>query len=334
MKKFLVMFLCLFMIIALVGCGSGTETDDDSDKVIPDHWPESILFASGPSGGGWYTVGAALGNILMQEIPGLTVTVVEGGGTSNVRDIQSGEAHISLTFTNAFMQGLLGQHPFTPGEIDENVQGLATLWTSNYQGVVLKDSDIYTFEDLAGKRILPGEVGWSSEIMTALVLEQYGLSYEDMGSVSYTGYSDVVQLMRDGHGDAGFCLMNYPVSWIMDLGTTHELRMITPSREVIDSIIDMNPGYGVGEIPAGAYDWLEETHETVVTYSMLILSNDIPEDMAYRIVEILMDEKHRDTLYQAHPDMRGFDEVIAEGLKALPIHPGVEKYYKEKGIID
>ncbi len=61
-----------------------------------------------------------------------------------------------------------------------------------------------------------------------------------------------------------------------------------------------------------------------------ITSADVPDDVVYVVVKAVFD--NFDQFKQLHPAFANLKEeqMIKDGLSA-PLHPGAEKYYKERG---
>lgn len=295
--------------------------------------PASILIASGPIGGGWYATGAALGDILMESIPGLTATVTEGGGPANIRDVSRGSAHLGYVFSHTFADALRGEEPF-PQPVN-NVYAVASLYVSYLQSVVLADSEIRSYTDLPGKRLLPGRVNWSGEILARQLLGIYGWDYDHLrragGSVSFTGFTEMTQLLRDRHADIALAVTAAPSAFIMDLNATHDIRFIAMDEDTAQRMLEKYPGYAYVEMPANTYEGQTEPVPTLGSYTMIFASDQLSEEMVYHIVKAIADNVPR--LQQAHPDLAGFTlESMLEGIRDFPIHPGVKRFLREQGI--
>ena len=68
---------------------------------------------------------------------------------------------------------------------------------------------------------------------------------------------------------------------------------------------------------------------TVSASTELMINKNVSEDIAYKMVKAMCEK--RDDIVIASPFWKSFmPEKAGQGL-ALPLHPGAEKYYKEKG---
>ncbi len=272
-----------------------------------------------------------MGEIIMNGCPDLNITVTEGGGVGNVRDVNANRAQIGYTFSNVFAEALSKRKPFDKEDINQ-VAGFLTLYTSHLQAAVHADSDIQSYADLKGKRIAPGRKNWSGEILMQRVLDAYGLSYDEVrkdgGKVSFVGFSDMTMLMRDKHIDLCAGATAAPSSFLMDLQTTHDIRFLEIDREHADMLLGKYPGYAYEEMPANIYKNQPKPIKTLAAYTVTVVRRDLPEDVVYGMTKAIME--NLETLYQAHPVVRFLTkETALDGFGRENLHPGVIKYFKE-----
>ena len=222
-KKVLALTLALAMALTLVltGCSdSGSKPSENTSK--PDsgsapsdsgsapaelEYPKNLVLCSGPIGGPWYSSATKIAEIMMREWTDMTVTVVEGGSESNLVAVDEGiDAQIGITSSLIMQQSRDGS-----GSVGacSNATAVMPIVSSYIQTGVLADSDIHSFEDLVGKDVSAGQVGFASEIVFRTILETYGITYDDIkaggGSYSYLSWSEYPTMVADGHLDA-FCL--------------------------------------------------------------------------------------------------------------------------------
>lgn len=199
MKKLLGFIFLALMSIILAACGGSEEAESSSGG--EDLEMSNIVISSGPIGGGWYNTAAGIAEILMREIPGLNVTVNEGGGYENIKLVENGDAQIGYAFTNDVMSGLTGTGVFEEDGEMENVNTFLSLYKSHLQTVTLADSEIDSYADFGDKDILPGEASYATVQHVEKILNYHDISYDSIrengGSVSYTGYSDMTGLVKE-----------------------------------------------------------------------------------------------------------------------------------------
>ena len=84
-------------------------------------------------------------------------------------------------------------------------------------------------------------------------------------------------------------------------------------------------------IPAGTYDGQTEDVPTAAVINFLISHDGVSEDLAYQMTKQLFE--NLPDVVAAHK--AASDIKLADAVKDMPIpmHPGAEKYYKEKGVM-
>ena len=85
-------------------------------------------------------------------------------------------------------------------------------------------------------------------------------------------------------------------------------------------------------IPAGTYETIKYDVPTVAVNGQLVTSIDQPADLIYGITKALWSKKTRGLLDKGHAKGRAIRlETALKGV-LIPLHPGAEKFYKEKGM--
>ncbi|MCB2225893.1 MAG: TAXI family TRAP transporter solute-binding subunit [Desulfarculaceae bacterium] len=318
--------MCLLVLVGLVAMGL---------SIAPPALAKTrMMFATGPSTGGWYPTGARIAEVIMKGNPNLDVTVVEGGATGNLRDVNSNQAQIGYTFSSSFEQALRGMKPFR-GKLTK-VAGFLTLYKSHYQAFTKASSSIKSFAGLDGKSIAPGVRNWGGELLTRAVLAAYGLNYDkikdDGGKVNFVGYSDMAMLMRDNHVAACMILSAAPSAMLMDLMATHEIRFLQIDKKHAEEIMAKNPGFTYDQIPANTYKQQDKPVDTLAVYTITMVNKDLPVETVYGMTKAVME--NLDEVHKAHPVVRYLTkETALEGFDLKNVHPGVIKYFKEIGVI-
>jgi hypothetical protein len=329
MKKLFLSTIIMLAIAVLAACGaeSASSSDEESDAEL-----SHLVISSGPIGGGWYNTAAGMAEILMREIDGLNVTVNEGGGYENILLVNNGDAHIGYAFTNDVLSALEGTGTFEEDGQMENVSTFLSLYSSHLQTVTLANSDINSYGDFGDKDILPGEASFATVQHVETILNQYDISYDSIrdsgGSVSYTGYSDMTDLVKDGHADVAIGMTAAPSGFIMELNAQRDIKFIEIEPEVAKHIEQEIPGIFPMEMPANTYDGQTEPVNTLGSYTNLVMSKEVPEDLAYEITKVIIE--NRDELEEVDSILENFNEdTMTDGLEEDTLHPGVLKYKEE-----
>lgn len=288
-----------------------------------------LRIMTGPQGGSWYPLGGAIAEILKQEVPGTTASVLPGAGIINIQGVETGRAEIGFGNSVSTADAIAGREPFkTPAK---NVRQLGTLYMQYFQVVVLEDAGIKSVVDLKGKSIAVQPRGNTGEQMTRELLQVYGLSYKDMAKVSHVSYNDAVALMKDGHAQAFTLITTVPAAAILDLASSRKIRMLTLPDDKFKELQKINSGYSRREIPKGIYPGVEYDVHQFGTYTHLMIRADLPDDLVYGITKALA--KNADSLGAVVKDVKGLTVKEMAFDVGVPYHPGAMKFYKEAGAL-
>ena len=310
MKKLTILLIVL--VIFLLGITSFVTAQD-------------LSMFSGSPGGGWYPLAVAISEIWMKNIPDLSFRHADAGGAGNIAAIDGGKADVALSTGSSIGDAVMGNPPFTKPAT--NVKALATFAPEFYALLVWADSDIHTILDLKGKRLSPAPKGYTVEVMTRVILEAAGLSYDDLAKVDYMDISESASLMQDGHLDAmvtSIILKGEPS--ITELETTRPIRVL----EIPDDIMKhFNPGILPAILPAGSYKGVTKDTQ-IPSYSLgLAVSANLSEDLVYKMTKYLAENWSDMQLVSA--DLVSVQPKDLAKPLGVEFHPGAAKYYQEQG---
>lgn len=292
-----------------------------------------LRMVSGPQGGSWYPLGAAMMAIVEKNID-ISTSNAPGGGLSNCKSVGSGKADLGWTYSHTAFNGYEGRGKFKKQY--NNMRHLMSLYPGVFQMAVPKKSNIHSVADLKDKRIVPGKVGWTGTVLAELVLKSYGLTFEQIkkngGLVSYVTYADSAALMKDGHSDCYIACTSCPQATIIDLNFRPGIRMLPIDKAHMKKILGAEPGLMETVIPKDAYKGMTADVPAVGTVTSIIVNKDVPDDLVYNIVK---------TLYANWPELAKVKKKAIEASKPenavmgarIPVHPGAMRYYKEKGYV-
>ena len=85
-----------------------------------------------------------------------------------------------------------------------------------------------------------------------------------------------------------------------------------------------------GVIPAGTYAGQPEDVPTVAIANILVTHDKVPDELAYRMTKLMFDNLA--SLGNAHPAARAITLENAPRNLPIPLHPGAQRFFKEKGI--
>lgn len=285
-----------------------------------------VRMMTGPQGGSWIPLGGQLKDLWEKAVPGTSVQVFPGAGIANVRGIQEGKAEIGLANSISTADAMVGRAPFNKPHDD--VCNVASLYPQYFQFVVLADAGIKKIADLKGKSITTQQRGNTGEVITKHFLEANGLKYEDV-KVSFVGYTDSVNQMKDGHAVAFGLNTQAPAGAVMDLAAAREIKMFDQA-EIYDKMVKLNPSYKLITLPKGTYAKQDKDLQVIGFFTHVVVSCKLPADQVFAMTKAIADNTKM--LATVAKDIGSLKPAGMAADVGVPFHPGAAKYYKEAGI--
>lgn len=290
---------------------------------------QQLKMMTGPQGGSWYPLGGAIQGIIEKNIPGASMQVLPGAGISNVLGVQTGKAELGFGNAVSSVDGVNGQAPFKAKT--NNVCQVATLYFQYFHAVALVDAGVKTAADLKGKALTTQQKGNTGEQMTRDLLKVYGLDYSKMAKVNFGSYTDSVGQLKDGHAQVFTLITTVPASSVMDLASAREIRVLDLSDIKLTELQKINKGYDKRVIKAGSYPKQDKDIQTIGTWTHLIASCKLPEQLVYNITKALAGNV--DNLGNVVAAVKGLSVKDMATDVGVPYHPGARKYYREAGAL-
>jgi TRAP transporter TAXI family solute receptor len=324
-KKTLVGLIVLLGIFVLFGTGTSRALE-----------PTTLEWSCGSVGGGWYTMGAGIAEIVKAAVPEITIKVIPGGGTLNPPRVGEAKALMAWGLPPFVATAMQGMEPYDKKYPDIRCIG-GSFSDNNLHWAAAKDTGATSIEELIVNkkpiRITVGTVGTSDEFSLRKVLESYGVTYDDIkkwgGKVFFAGYSEATSLLKDRHVDYAFANIAPPAAYLLDAKIGRPLRLLPFSEKTL-AYLEEKYSYTRGVIPQKAYpDMLDQDIVSPVMGTVAIVHKSVPDDVVYAITKAICENK--DQLPEIHKSMAIFDPKTAWQNMPAPLHPGAEKYYKEMG---
>lgn len=341
-KKLSVLILLVVLTIIVSACG-GSSSSSTSEGVREDEDTSDLklTLVGGSAGGLWSLIGEGIGNIIYQSEPNTQFSYVTGNGVSNVISVANGENPLGMAYNFEAKAGLEGVAPFK--EKVSEVKALATLYNNSPLHFVISKEfvekhQMSSIEDIKEKklpiRIAVNQQGILSETVTRLMLESYGITYEDIenwgGQIFYEPYKVASDLMKDNKIDMTSNFAFVPDAVFTELSSNKDLTMFSLNENAQKSL-DEQMSVKAGIIPANSYDFQTEDVSTVFGATLLMASPAMSDDEAYLITKILVE--NIEEIKALHPSLGELTPEIMAEVSPATLHPGAEKYFKEAGII-
>lgn len=331
--------VALMLALPLTACGEpaaenpGTSTPDSTGGGTQSS-VTAISIGTAAAGGAWYPIGAVMSDIISTSDLGISATVqTTGGGIENCRLTNDGTCELSITLGYLAYSALNGINDYEGNQMDNISCMLGGLSTGVMQVLLPGDSDVQTFADLAGKKVAVGPAGGGAITCLSACMEYAGASYDDI-TPTYVNYDEGVTMMTDGHVDAAIVYGGIPTSATSTLVASNvPFRMLNLSAEDQAAILEQYDYFVPVTIPADMYSTGEDIL-TIGTPNIVIVNNDMPEDVVYDLCALFFTDENLERIHNSQSSAKELTLESAATMTSIPLHPGAERFFSEKGLID
>jgi len=288
-----------------------------------------VTCATGSTGGGFYLLGSGMAAILQRYIPGVIANnQATTGAAENVRLVGDGKATVGLAGGDHMYFGYNGGREFDKPRKD--IRLLIGTYTPTQHIVVHADLGIKSIRDLKGKRI-GTTPGFNASQCAPAILEAYGIKKGEVKIVPMAG-SQVLEAYQDKKVDAFILGFGAPHPLITQALKTTKSRFLNIEPEVLKSLLKKYPYWISTVVKKSDYTGLDQDYYAIMDPVAWIVNANTPDELVYQMVKTVL-EKNAD--YQKiYRESAEFNKENAVRLKHLiPLHPGAEKYYREKGLL-
>ncbi len=311
---------------------------------------QSLLFfsiATGGVGGTYYPLGGVIANAISNPpgsrpcdqggscgVPSLiAVSQTSNGSVQNVQSVVDGLVESGFSQSDVAYWAHSGTGIFEGQEPLDDLRAIAALYPEHVHLVATVDSNIDSVPALAGKRVSIDTPDSGTYVDSRLILNAFGLDENDIQAFNLKPNA-AADAMRAGELDAFFIVAGYPISAITELAQAMPVRLIPIAGEEAASMLAEYGFFAQSVISAGTYLGTEDEVETLAVGAQWVTSAAQEADLIYAITQALWHESTRGLLDVGHPKGASVTlETALDGI-AIPLHPGAERYYREKGLLN
>ncbi|AGA11407.1 MULTISPECIES: TAXI family TRAP transporter solute-binding subunit [Sinorhizobium] len=292
-----------------------------------------VTIGTGGVTGVYYAAGGAICRLLNKDrkTHGIRCSVESTGGSAfNVNTIKEGELDFGMAQSDVQYNAMKGEESFKEGGAHADLRAVFSIHPEPFTVLAHPNAGVTKFEDLKGKRFNVGNPGSGTRASMERLLGAMGWTLADFSLASELKADEHGPALCDGKIDGFFYGVGHPSANIQDPTTTCAAKLVPLTGEVVDKLVADNPYYAKATIPGGLYNNNPEDTETFGVLATLVTSANVPEESVYALTKAVFE--NFDEFKSLHPAFANLEpaKMIKDGLSA-PLHPGAEKYYKEKG---
>jgi uncharacterized protein len=291
-----------------------------------------VTIGTGGVTGVYYAAGGAICRLLNKDrkTHGIRCSVESTGGSAyNVNTIKAGELDFGLAQSDVQFNSLKGMGAFKDNAFPE-LRSVFSVHPEPFTVLARKEANVTKFDELKGKRVNVGNPGSGTRASMEELLAALGWKLSDFSLASELKADEHGPALCDNKIDAFFYGVGHPSANIQDPTTTCGAKLVTIGGPAVDKLVADKPYYAKVSIPGGIYAGNPNPTPTYGVLATVVTSAKTPDDVVYQFTKAVFENFNE--FKGLHPAFAQLDpaKMVKDGNSA-PLHPGAEKYYKEKG---
>ncbi|CAK7045617.1 MAG: hypothetical protein DELT_00809 [Desulfovibrio sp.] len=323
---------CMIVFMAFSGTAHGADITT----------PQTLRIQAIPIGSSWYLFGATFSKMLQDNLPqGSIVDVVaKGGAIANYLAADQGKVEAAITNQVTAIWGWNGDDVYK-GKKSQNARAIAGGLNNAWVMVLartdfLKKNGLNSLDDIltSGKpvRWVMKPVGSAPVMMADKIFAAMDTSVakikKDGGNVVYVGVDQITSMIRDGLADVyiEIAIRNNPA--ISEIALTTDVTFLDLPQKFLDQ--EVKGGLVLTEMPV-MFKGQTKAIKTFDMGAVLVVNKNISDDLAYLMAKTFTEKKA--DLAAASKAWENLDpqQCCQPENTGIPLHPGAERYYKERG---
>lgn len=296
------------------GAGLVTACRDTLDDA-----PGSLRLATGPQGGVYREIGAALASVLDRRLPSTKVRALPtDASVENLSLLAEGRTDLGFAQLDATMAGLADGVP-------HEATAVARLFDSWLHLVVHADGPIRDVRDLDGRVVAIGAPRSGTQFTVRRLLE---LLPDVRPRTVHLPQDEEAAAFRAGRVDAFFTMTGVPTPAVSTLASTMPIRLVPLPGFADELNRHHGPGYAAyrsATVASSAYPGIPAT-ETVTVANLLLVRPELAVDVVEVVAATLFAERER--IARGHPEARSINVRTGIATGPVPLHPGAVRYFR------
>jgi uncharacterized protein len=336
MKLLRTALVCSAAALALAGCGKKEEPATTAAAPAAQATQgRFITIGTGGVTGVYYAAGGAICRLMNMERDrhGIRCSVEStGGSVFNLNTMRAGDLDFGVAQSDWQHHAYNGTSTFEPSGRFEELRAVFSLHPEPFTVLARREANITSLADLKGKRVNIGNPGSGTRASMERLMEGLGWTQADFALASELRADEHGAALCDNRIDAFYYGVGHPSANIQDPITTCGARLVPLQGEAVDKLVDDAPYYAKVSIPGGLYAGHADPTPTYGVLATFVASTRVPDDVVYELAKAVFEKF--DDFKRLHPALANLEpsRMVSDGLSA-PLHPGAERYYREKGWI-
>ena len=291
-----------------------------------------IRLGTGEPGSFSYFSGRVLCRIINSQVDDIHCQQVPAiDDVHNLTNLQGGSLDISLVDSRTLFDAIEKTGNFEFLDISyENLRALAPLYDIPITLIVRNDAGITSLTDLKGKRINAGNPGSLQDLAVDTILKAKKWSRDDFSLVGVLPPIKAQDTKAFCYGtmQAMVYIGIHPDFSLRRLLKTCNGDLLSMDDSDIEKMVNDHPAFWKIDLPAGTYSSDPEKVVTFGTRAMLVASDGLDTETAYKIIETI--DNNRKRLSTTHSALSLFSpDTARKSATGIELHSGAAKYFSD-----
>lgn len=294
-----------------------------------------VSIGTGGVTGVYYAAGGSICRLVNKDraAHGIRCSVEStGGSVFNANTIKAGELDLGVVQSDVGYNAYNGEGQFKDAGKFDKLRSVFSIHPEPFTILSRKEANVKSVDDIKGTRFNVGNPGSGTRSSMNQLLDAKGWTISDFALASELRPDEHGAALCDGKIDGFIYGVGHPSANIQDPATTCGAQLVPIAGPEIDALVAKYPYYAKATIPGGLYPGNPNDVETYGVTATFVSSADVPEETVYTVVKAVFE--NLDDFKKLHPAFGHLkaEDMVKNGLSA-PLHPGAEKYFKEKGLL-
>ena len=292
-----------------------------------------MVFGGGPAGGTFQVVANAIQTYgPVKESEDYRIKAQSSAGSvENLRKIDRGRMHFGVVYSGHVYLGREGLLKNDDKKY-ENVLAVAYLYGAPAQLVVRRGAGIESTRDLVGKKVGVGNAGSGAFANCELFFTHLGIWDEIERNAM--GYNDAAAAFGNNQLDAFWLFTAFPSGAVIMAAQTNDIDLVDLEKDAAESgFFDRYPYFAKLAVPAGTYRGVDHETPSFQDSALWVANAEVSADVVYDLLSRIYTDEGLTWMVNQKKTFR--EMSIATGAKGIvtPLHPGAERFWKEKGVL-
>lgn len=316
--------------LAAIGPASATENTYRMSVLAPGTPSNSVL--------------SSFADITNQYVPGARINVTSGGvATRHALDAARGttDFFLSSATIHYFMRESMNmyQNVEEASLLAENLRSVLNFPIGVYSVFTYLDSGIRSMKNIKGKKVFAGPAsGGSKAIATALIEGMSGLTANADFELVDLNWGEAAEAFEKREFDVYIRLNNTPDPIINSIARKNQIRFFGlqdadyKAQRIIEQL--RLPGRTLQSIDTRVYGknvLNQDPVQSIGSWAGIATHKNISKEQVYAMTKAFWENKEKSETMAGWLDVIRIDTALVE--MNMPLHPGAQQYYEERGLI-